>query len=112
MASRRIQTFVWCALKRKILSRVELNRRGILNSSDDLFYTLCGSQEENVDHLFGKCSVVRCLWSRFANVMEASWNFYKSCVGIVESWVISNLRPKDESSLEYCSGDYFVVRLE
>lgn len=52
----RVQMFVWCILKKKILTRMELNLRGILSSSDNLFFTLCGDLEEDVDHLFWKMS--------------------------------------------------------
>lgn len=35
-----VQTFVWCVLKNKILTRMELKRRGMLGSSEYLFCSL------------------------------------------------------------------------
>lgn len=88
VAPPRVQTFVWCILKNEILTRLELNRRGLLSYSDDLFCILCRDPEEDVDYLFGKCSIVTTLWSRFTDLMGVSLMFNESCVGILENWSI------------------------
>lgn len=92
----RVQTFVWCAMKGKILSRAALNRRGMLRSDDDLCCPLCGFEEEETSHLFTVCPLAKHQWTSFSNLMGVSWVFERTCGGIIDSWVISNLGHKSK----------------
>lgn len=86
MAPPKVQTFIWCSLKRKILYRAELNHEGMLNSTNDLSCVLYSYQEKDVDdHLFGRCLAAISPWSRFSSLMGVTWVFNNSYIGIVES---------------------------
>lgn len=52
LAPPRVQLFVWCCLEKKILTRADLKRRGLLGDDSDISCPLCGLDDETVDHLF------------------------------------------------------------
>lgn len=83
-------------MKGKILSRAALNRRGMLRSDDDLCCPLCGFEEEENSHLFTVCPLAKHQWTSFSNLMGVSWVFERTCGGIIDSWVISNLGHKSK----------------
>lgn len=62
LAPPRVQTFAWCGVKRKILTKMDLRRRGLLRSQEDLGCPLYGLEEEIIDHLFFTCPIARILW--------------------------------------------------
>ncbi|XP_071689310.1 uncharacterized protein [Rutidosis leptorrhynchoides] len=58
----KVSIFIWRALLRRILVRVELDKRNIdLNS---LRCPICDDDIETVDHILIKCSFAKDLWSR------------------------------------------------
>lgn len=59
VAPPRVQIFLWCVLKEKILTKEELKRRGLLWYEDDLNCILCESSSENVNHLFVNYEVAK-----------------------------------------------------
>lgn len=70
----RVQIFLWCVLKEKILKRVELNRRGLLRGDVDLNCILCDSSLKDINHLFVNCDVAKGLWTNSLT----SWGFLGS----------------------------------
>lgn len=93
LAPPRVQTFVQCALKRKVLSRMAPNKRGLINLDDDLHCILCCHMEEDVDHLFAECPMTRQQWINFANLMGVSW-YSIGLVGELSDPGFSHLSPK------------------
>lgn len=55
VAPPRVQMFNWCCAKKKILTRSELMRRGILSTDGDSLCPLCRSANESFDHLLVTC---------------------------------------------------------
>lgn len=91
LAPLRVQIFTWCGAKRRILTRLELNRRGLLGPDGDSFCPLCELAEESLDHLFVICPVAWRLWSRFINLFGISWVSPGSWEGLLESWSLARL---------------------
>lgn len=91
VAPPRVQIFVWCVLKGRILTKVELRRRGLLGSEDNPICSLCDLEEEDSDHLLIGCQVARSLWTSLMNLLDISWVFNRTCVGSLESWFLSRL---------------------
>lgn len=91
LAPPRVQTFIWCALKGKVLIRMDLRRRGLIRTEEKLSCPLCGYLEEDVDYLFINCPFVTHLWLSFVNLFEVPWVFDRTCAGVVGSWFLSGL---------------------
>lgn len=92
LAPPRVQLFAWCRAKNKVLTRVELRRRGLLNAVGDEMCPLCEEDGESLDHLFVTCPVSWRLWSCFLNLMGVSWVCPGSRDGVMEHWHLSDLR--------------------
>lgn len=86
----RVQIFVWCVLKGRVVTRTTLKMRGLLNQEDPI----CETEEEDVDHLFLHCPLACYLWNNFANLFKVPWVFDRTCAGSLESWFISRLTPR------------------
>lgn len=56
LAPPRVQSFMWCALREKVLTKMDLKRRGLLRSKEVFSCLLCDHTEEDLDHLFINCS--------------------------------------------------------
>ncbi|KAL8547153.1 hypothetical protein ACS0TY_006754 [Phlomoides rotata] len=62
-ATRRFQSIGWKILKKRLPTRDELKKRGIIPDSQDIHCPCCGNEDELVLHLFFGCSFARKIWS-------------------------------------------------
>ncbi|RVW40846.1 putative ribonuclease H protein [Vitis vinifera] len=100
--------FAWEAAWGRVLTLDRLQKRGwqLLNRC-----YLCGSEEENVNHLLIHCTVVRVLWEIVLGVFGAQWVFPETVKEVVLSWKGSFVGKKREN-LEIHSVIYFLDSLE
>ena len=100
--------FAWEATWGRVLTLDRLQKRGwqLLNRC-----YLCGSEEENVNHLLIHCTVVRVLWEIVLGVFGAQWVFPETVKEVVLSWKGSFVGKKREN-LEIHSVIYFLDSLE
>lgn len=59
---------MWCLLKGKILTGLELMRRGLLSKESNHMCVLCKNYEESLDCLFCEYLVAKDLWGRFVRL--------------------------------------------
>lgn len=90
LAPPRVQLCVWCCLKKKILTRADMRRRGISGDDGDISCPLCGSADETIDHLLVSSPLSWKLWSYFLDLMGVSWVSSGSLEGLTGSWFIPN----------------------
>lgn len=64
--------FMWCALRGKVSTRLDLKRRGLLKVEEDTNCPLCDFPEEDADHLFISCPFMRLLRLKFLNLFDTS----------------------------------------
>lgn len=92
LAPPRVQLFVWCNAKRKILTRTDLRRRGLLCLDASATCPLCGLEDENIAHLLVTCPTVWRLWCIFLNLIGVSWLVLGSWGEVMESWSLPKWR--------------------
>ncbi|XP_039032257.1 uncharacterized protein LOC120167254 [Hibiscus syriacus] len=80
----KVELLVWRAVLQRLPVRVELEKRGCLNS-ESCACMLCLKESESVNHLFCRCEVVWRAWSRWC----AIWNLHLVCPGDVRSFISS-----------------------
>lgn len=91
LAPPRVHLFTCCCAKRKVLTRMDLRRRGLMSSEGDSSCPLCGLVDEMIDHLLATCPMTWKLWSYFSNLMGVSWVCPGSWVGLLMSWLFPSL---------------------
>ena len=75
--------FAWEATWGRILTLDRLQKRGWQLPNHCY---LCGSDEENVNHLLIHCTVARVLWGIVLGLFGAQWVFPESVKEVVLSW--------------------------
>ena len=80
----RVTTFVWLALRKKILTMDNLRRRNmvVVNACP-----LCLADEETVDHLLLHCKMTKALWSSILNDFNCCWVLPESLPDFFQQWI-------------------------
>ena len=82
--------FSWLCVNNKILTRVNLFRKGYLKIKDCV---LCGEAEETIDHLLLDCSHSKSVWTRLLldlrlpelpTTLDKLWDSWRSGIGNVQ----------------------------
>ncbi|KAE8706393.1 hypothetical protein F3Y22_tig00110393pilonHSYRG00075 [Hibiscus syriacus] len=68
LAPFKVEAFVWRVLRRRVLVRVELGKRGV--SMSDSRCTICLAFPKSVDHLFFSCAAVWRVWESFLSLWD------------------------------------------
>ncbi|KAL4282828.1 hypothetical protein GQ457_16G022450 [Hibiscus cannabinus] len=79
----KVEGFLWKALLGRVLTLVELAKRGIFRSSSYLC-ALCSRESETVEHLFCHCEVVWRVWKRWA----ALWHLHLIVPGSLDNFLL------------------------
>ena len=66
----KIKTFVWQLIRGRLPSNDQIVKR---KGPSDGKCTLCG-QDENVNHIFFQCVLVRFMWSGVRSMLSVTWN--------------------------------------
>ncbi|OAY82706.1 putative ribonuclease H protein [Ananas comosus] len=91
----KVKVFSWLVLKKRMLTRDTLVKRGWL---DDSICVLCGSGEESVDHLFTRC--VFCKFILVSGVDDIQANDLENDVNLVwDRWRDRKDHPKKRTRL-------------
>ena len=85
--------FAWEAAWGRVLTLDRLQKRGW--QLPNRFY-LCGSKEENGNHLLIRCTVARVLWEIVLGLFGAQWVFPETVKEVVLSWKGSFVGKKKE----------------
>ncbi|KAL8470805.1 hypothetical protein ACS0TY_033399 [Phlomoides rotata] len=62
-APRSHQAIVWKILNKKMPTRVELQRRGVIPANGEILCPLCGRDDESIEHLFFTCPSTHKVWT-------------------------------------------------
>ena len=79
----KVAFFAWEATWGEVLTLDRLQIRG-LQLPNCCF--LCGCEEENVNHIFIHCIVVRALWDIVLGLVDVKWVFPETVKEILTSW--------------------------
>ncbi|XP_058741112.1 uncharacterized protein LOC131613460 [Vicia villosa] len=83
----KVSIFGWRLLLNNIPTRKNLASRGILFGPDNLVFPLCLLAEEDINHLFGNCSVTLGWWNSFfdwlrIDVLAISGNIFDRLIAV------------------------------
>lgn len=73
---------MWAALKRKILVRHNVRRRGILSDGASDVCPLCGDEDDTVDHLLSDCRFTWGVLCSFLSLFGCSWVLGRGVKGV------------------------------
>lgn len=90
----RIQFFVWTTLKKRILVRHNLSRRGFLFEEVTTIYPLCEDEEETVDHLLCKCQFTWVVWYPFLRLFGCSRVIGSGAEDLIVAWMGGSFRSR------------------
>ena len=86
LASLRVEVFCWLVVAGKVSTVDVLRRKGLTLENINDRCSLCGREDETINHLFLHCDFAAFIWKHFLKVCGISWCLPSSLVDIVEGW--------------------------